>query len=103
MSPLRRESKALARQNCLAKEIALLGEGPREARSGDSFLTTLLDNWNTGTLLSPLRLRTWMAKTFCLAGEGFFASSNRGRGVATFQLTREGQVSGLLRHYGFTG
>ena len=106
MLPLRRESRASSRQDCLAKRTFSSREGLREARSGGSFPTTLLDNWNTGTPLSSQNPLFRAAQAICLAGQTFAARCERGFGVVTFRffkILREGQVADLPRANGFTG
>ena len=106
MLPLRRESKVLAWQDCLAKRNFKSGESLREARSGGSFPHTLLDNWITGTWLSPHSLLLWAAKPICLASQRFAKLFISGSGVMAFQNFKNfhrGLILSCPRQTGFTG
>ena len=73
-------------RDCLAKEIFKPRENSRKARSSGSFLTDLLEYWNTGTELSPLPPCRRASEIICLAGQRFIRGLAHRFGVATSGL-----------------
>ena len=71
MSSPQNHTKTPTQQDCLAEWCFQLGKSLCRAWGDGSFLTTLLDNWNTGTM-SPLRRKAkFFTRQDCLAKRTF--------------------------------